>query len=126
MNNLFLEPTLRTPLINFDASNGQLLLEGKCYPENAEKFFNQLVAWLKEYQTSISPNTRVKIDLEYFNTISHRCLLSTMELFKEIYQNGKSVQVDWYLYEEALSEEDKTLENLLQSRYPFIHFYYKS
>ncbi|HQV01468.1 MAG: DUF1987 domain-containing protein [Bacteroidia bacterium] len=100
MENLNIEPGIKTPFILFDASAGALTIKGKSIPENAIEFYQDVYAWLDTYVQTPVANTSITIALEYFNTSSSKCLLDIFRKLETLYKSGKSeVLVNW-MYEE--------------------------
>lgn len=97
MENINKESTEKTPTVNFIASEGLLEIKGRSIPENSIKFYDELIQWVEQYAAAgVSENTRVNIQLEYFNTSSSKCLL---DLFKRMESIQGNVVINWY-YEE--------------------------
>jgi hypothetical protein len=99
MEKLAIEGTAKTPTINFDPTTGKLELKGRSIPENSIDFYQPLVDALEEYAKSPKPTTEVKIQLEYFNTSSSKCILDVFKKLEDIKNNGSQVTIKWY-YEE--------------------------
>ena len=96
MNNLNLEGTAKTPTVEFNTS-GELLIKGRSIPENSIEFYKPLIDWISAYKEGPQSETKVNIQLEYFNTSSSKCIL---DVFKKLETLGNSnVIVNWY-YEE--------------------------
>jgi len=96
MNNLNLEGTAKTPTINFN-TNGELLIKGRSIPENSVEFYKPVIDWLSEYNNSPQAETKVKVQLEYFNTSSSKCIL---DIFKKLESlENTNLSIAWY-YEE--------------------------
>ena len=91
MENLFIEPTAKTPLIDFSLS-GKLVIAGSAFPENAKDFFDPVIDWVKELQ---SEQISLDLILEYMNTASAKKIL---ELLKNLESNMKiqNLTVNWY------------------------------
>jgi hypothetical protein len=68
INNIYIEPTDKAPLIDFNQSTGELLLSGRSIPENAAKIYEPLLKWTLEYIKRARPTTNFRLNLEYFNT----------------------------------------------------------
>lgn len=94
MENITIDPTPKTPLVNFD-SGGKLELRGRSIPENSLDFYNPLMEWLDKYMAAPAGETNVYVQLEYFNTSSSKCLL---DLFRRL-EGLDKVTIHWY-YEE--------------------------
>jgi hypothetical protein len=69
-HSLIIEQTPKTPQIDLNQLTGDLIFSGKSIPENAEKVYNPILNWLKEYIQKARPITNLRLDLEYFNTAS--------------------------------------------------------
>jgi hypothetical protein len=98
MNNLNLEGTAKTPTINFN-TNGELLIKGRSIPENSVEFYKPVIDWLSEYNNSPQAETKVKVQLEYFNTSSSKCILDVFKKLEAINSGNSEVVINWY-YEE--------------------------
>ncbi len=99
MENLKIEGTPKTPTIEFNMEDGKLLIRGRSIPENSIEFYKPLVDKLEEYINSPQSNTEVKIQLEYFNTSSSKCILDVFKKLEKIKSNGSDTVIKWY-YEE--------------------------
>jgi SiaC family regulatory phosphoprotein len=124
---LKIQPTRDTPEVSFDALEGNLLLRGRCYPSDAKKFFEPIVAWVQAYVAyPLAPQTTVQIDLEYFNTTSGKLLLNLFELLKILAQKKHPVSVKWYEWE-GKDEQDADYPFLDEfgGEYSFVQIIYK-
>tara|TARA_R110002049_G_scaffold302495_2_gene495419 strand:- start:4261 stop:4641 length:381 start_codon:yes stop_codon:yes gene_type:complete len=99
MENLKIDGTPKTPTIEFSAKDGKLLIKGRSIPENSIEFYKPLVDKLEEYIASPQQSTEVKIQLEYFNTSSSKCILDVFKKLEKINSNGSETVIKWY-YEE--------------------------
>lgn len=70
LKNLFVEQTDKTPLIDFNYLNGELILSGKSIPINAPRIFEPLLEWVNDYVRNPRQTTNLRLNLEYFNTAS--------------------------------------------------------
>jgi hypothetical protein len=91
MDDLHLEPTKNSPLVEFFTS-GKLIIAGSVYPENAKEFFDPLIEWIVKLQS-----THVDLDLiiEYINTSSAKKLL---ELLQKLERNAEigNRNINWF------------------------------
>lgn len=99
MENLKIDGTPKTPTIVFNLEEGKLLIRGRSIPENSIEFYKPLVDKLEEYTNSPQGATEVKIQLEYFNTSSSKCILDVFKKLEKIKSNGSDTVIKWY-YEE--------------------------
>ncbi len=98
MQDLFIQGTDSLPTVSF-CVNGELKISGRALPEDAAKFFNPMLAWVREFEGN---GINLEMKLDYFNTSVSKQLL---DLFKHI-DNKKSiltVNVKW-MYEEGDEE----------------------
>jgi len=70
LNNLFIEQTDKTPLVDFNYLSGELILSGKSIPINAPRIFEPLLEWVNDYIKNPRLTTNLRLNLEYFNTAS--------------------------------------------------------
>ncbi|HNY52681.1 MAG TPA: SiaC family regulatory phosphoprotein [Bacteroidales bacterium] len=70
LNNLFIEQTDKTPLVDFNYLSGELILSGKSIPINAPRIFEPLLEWVNDYIKNPRSTTNLRLNLEYFNTAS--------------------------------------------------------
>ena len=100
MNDLLVAGTAKTPLISFKVDQGLLEISGRSIPENSIEFYQSVYSWIEEYSKQPKPLTTVKIQLEYFNTSSSKCVLDVFRKLETLQKSGKSeVKVMW-MYEE--------------------------
>ncbi|MBN1184671.1 MAG: DUF1987 domain-containing protein [Bacteroidales bacterium] len=99
MDELILERTQNTPLVNFNPNKGILKLEGRSIPENPGDFYDQLFNWLDEYFKSPYQTTKFEMRLEYMNSGSSKYILGLFKKIQEYYEKGINCEVNWY-YEE--------------------------
>lgn len=105
METITLESTKKTPMVLLDPA-GNIKLGGRSIPEDASKFFDGILKWIMEYVSSPKDNTRVDIELEYFNSGSAKFVMQILRELSELVHNGKDLTVNWY-YEEG---DDDILE----------------
>ncbi|MCX6153008.1 MAG: DUF1987 domain-containing protein [Candidatus Kapabacteria bacterium] len=119
MENLFIESSKKTPLINFDCKSGVCQLKGRSIPEDTFNFYQPVISWISDYVQIPLPVTQIKMELDYFNTSSSKFLLELFKKFKEVkeYNTDYSLQVEWY-YEDGdeeikeIGEDFKEILNL--------------
>ena len=99
MADLNLEGSPKTPTIEFNSGSGYLLIRGRSIPENSIVFYKPLIESLDAYKNDSQSNTKVDIQLEYFNTSSSKCILDVFKKLEAINSGNSEVVVNWY-YEE--------------------------
>jgi hypothetical protein len=70
INSIVIEQTAKTPHIELNHLNGEIILSGKSIPENAAIFYEPVLNWVNKYILRPRPITNIRINLEYFNTSS--------------------------------------------------------
>ncbi|MEQ8358785.1 MAG: DUF1987 domain-containing protein [Cytophagales bacterium] len=101
MDNLIIEGSNHTPDVNFNADTGTLALKGRSTPENSIEFYRPLLEWLDQYgSNSKTEKTTLKIQLEYFNTSSSKCILDIFKKVNALFKDGLNVSINWYYEEE--------------------------
>ncbi len=120
MNDLQIEPTKKTPLIDF-FSSGKLIFAGSVYPENANEFFEPLIEWIVELRTEA-----VDFDLiiEYINTAAAKKLIVLLQKL----QHNNSIQicnVNWFYQkwdEDGLETGQILSESLPGIKFDFVEY----
>ena len=81
---LVINGTEDTPEVIFDPETGKFSITGTSIPENARKFFDQILAWNDEYLKKPNDDTSVSFKLKYFNTASTKYLFDMMVQLKAL------------------------------------------
>jgi hypothetical protein len=106
MKNLVIESTNCTPKINLDATNGVIEFFGKSYPENTFDFYKPVKEWLDEYSQNSNEITIVNLELTYLNSSSLKVYFDIFDIFEEIHNRGKKIEVNWtYESDDDIIEE---------------------
>lgn len=93
---LQIEGSSKTPTVEFDGSTGMLVLKGRSIPENSIEFYKPLIDWLDGYLRAPQPKTTLKVQLEYFNTSSSKCILDVFKRLEMLRAAGQEVEVLWH------------------------------
>ena len=102
-----------TPLVDFDADKGMLLIKGQSYPEDAFLFYKPLLDWLKEYLAGkAGQEVLIEVTLTYSNTSSSKCIMMILDLLEEAADHNVNVKLKWICnveneYEQECAEEFK-------------------
>jgi hypothetical protein len=84
LTNLFIEQTPKTPQVDLNQYNGELILYGRSIPENAAKVYEPVLDWVSKYVLNARPTTNFRLNLEYFNTSSSIWLVKIMKILIQI------------------------------------------
>lgn len=96
MNDILLDGTAKTPTVHFNSQTGLLELRGRSIPENSIEFYKPLIEWIDQYGQSPRPTTQLRVQLEYFNTSSSKCILDLFKKLENLRSGGNNVQVLWH------------------------------
>ena len=75
MEQIFLDPGEKTPLVIFDRQRGKFELIGVSVPENGTEFYKPLLTWIGKYAEDPLETTEFIINLDYFNISSSKMIL---------------------------------------------------
>jgi len=103
MDNVFIEGTDRTPEVTFKFSEGNLTLSGRSITENPIHFYKKLSSYIELYLKNPHPITLFKVELEYFNTSTSKCLVDLFKQLEILHLQGKEVKIEWF-YEDQDEE----------------------
>lgn len=104
---LLITPTPGTPAVDFTASTGKMILEGRSIPENPEAFYSQLIGWLAGYYVDPAEITEFELKFEYLNSGSTKFVMEMLRQVRENTLKGHKSVLKWY-YE----EEDESIHEL--------------
>ncbi|MBK1724126.1 DUF1987 domain-containing protein [Thiocystis violacea] len=101
MDTLYLPQTQRSPLVELDAANHRLRIEGESYPEDAAAFFGPVMRALDEYLDAVRerpPARELIVDLRmlYFNSSSAKALMNLFQRLESTARDGVEIQVNWH------------------------------
>ena len=116
---LVINGTEDTPEVIFDPETGKFSITGTSIPENARKFFDQILAWNDEYLKHPNEDTSVSFKLKYFNTASTKYLFDMMVQLKALVSNKKTLVFNWFFDkdDDDMFEAGQGFSKML--RYPF-------
>lgn len=107
MENLIVESTASTPEIHFDYENKKLRIAGESFPENAVKFYEPVMEWIKRYlELTDEKQTEVEFEMIYFNSSTSKVYLTLLSLLDEAARHGKIIAVNWRIPEQNEAAEE--------------------
>lgn len=95
MDVLSIKATALTPCVFFDPTDGNMKIEGRSIPENADDFWMPVLNWFESYILSPTNSTTFSINLEYFNISSSKRILFLLYKLNELAEKGLDVKVEW-------------------------------
>ena len=93
MDTITLEESSKTPYILMDSDKGIIEIKGRSIPENSVEFYKPLISWLNDYSLEEMKPTKVKFQLEYFNTSSSKCILDIFKRLEAMYRKGWDISI---------------------------------
>ena len=106
MKALVIKATKSTPGIDFNTVANTLLIEGESYPEDAAKFYNPILRWVRDFLDQACGVVVLESRIVYLNTSSSKCMMSLLDLLEDAHKRGGDICVNWY-YD---AENDMALE----------------
>lgn len=102
MERLYIEKTRGTPQIDFDPSTNTLRVEGQSYPENAFKFYEPILLWIRDFLAAANSEIFIEIDfhMPYINSSSTKCIMMMLDEFEDYYSKGNPISIKWYYDDE--------------------------
>ena len=120
LKNIFIEPTAKTPQIDFNHLTGELIFSGRSIPENAAEFMKMFLTGLHEYINNPRHTTNLRLNLEYFNTASSIWLAKIVKALCTIKNSEYTLMIHLYFnIEEFDNMEIEDLKDALQSDYRY-------
>jgi hypothetical protein len=107
---IFIEGTVKTPQIEFNHLNGELILSGRSIPENAAKVYEPLLVWINEYVKSPYRTTNFRLKLEYFNSATSLWLAKMIKALSKMDVNDAVLLI--HLYFDIEDFENMDIEEL--------------
>jgi len=106
MENLYIEATESTPLVNFNYETGEFLIQGKSVPQKANDFYDIVLNWLDDYLENPKEKTIISLKLDYFNIATSKSVLYILYKLNELIEKGLDIALEWFYPE----DEDDMLE----------------
>jgi len=87
------------PRIEFDEIKGTLLIKGRSIYNTPEKFYNELIDYIKVY-AHYPTDLTVTMDIEYFNTKTSKCFMDLFEICLKVKKKGAKLTINWLVDED--------------------------
>jgi hypothetical protein len=122
LQDLILKGDKFTPSVNFNAKNGELLVEGYSIPEDARDFYIDLINWTKSYFETKPKKVVLTFNYIYFNSSSSKYIFELLKIFQTAKENACDVKIKW-CYEdddEDLYDSGQTYLQLTNLPFEFV------
>jgi hypothetical protein len=107
LENLHIEAsTAKLPTIDLNSSTGDLVISGRSIPENANKIYEPVMDWVKEYIKNPKPETNLKLNIEYFNTATSLWLAKIANALSTISNHDYVLFIHFYFGIDDFDEMD--------------------
>lgn len=121
MQNLHIEPTPTTPLINFNADSGNLEINGYLIPEDPNSFIRPIHEWLSEYLMLLPKQIKLVIRLICPHGRSANYLIIKMiKQLEAVAKQGSNVLICWMYDDEDELELGEDFDDLTKLAFEFI------
>lgn len=131
MDALLIEQTEFAPKVALDPAGNKFEISGESRPENAGKFYEPIVKWLEQYQSTLlnqkSANGKANkvlfdFSLDYFNSTSAKHLLDILKQLDNYYSEGHEVLIRWYYYsqDEDMRDSGEEFSKLISAPIEFV------
>jgi hypothetical protein len=121
METLLIDGTEETPQVEFNTETSVYSISGRSLPEDATKFYDQLVDWVKAFSEKPKSEFTLNINLDYFNSSSAKQLVELMILLEALDKKECKVKIIW-LYEEEdelMETRGKEIESIIDLPFTF-------
>lgn len=113
-NNIFSEPTDKTPMIDFNQLTGDFILSGRSIPENAAKIYEPVLTWVQDYIKNPCAITNIRLNLEYFNTASSIWISKIVKTLCGIENQERILFIHIYFNIEDFNSMDDVKDDIIQ------------
>jgi len=119
---LEIKPRADSPELIMNPNNNIFKIVGMSFMEDGVAFYKPVLEWLDEYIKAPNPETKLVINLKYFNSVSSLAIFNILEKFRKIHENGKNVLISWHyqIDENEMEEVGKEYAALVDIPFEFI------
>jgi hypothetical protein len=116
-----IESTDITPLVVFDPSENQFEISGRSIPADAYSLYSGVHNWIRDYLEKNKEGIVLNMNLEYFNTASHKYIA---ELFKLIKELAPKSTVNWYYHidDDEMKQVGEIFDRIFDIKFNHVSF----
>ena len=124
MENLYIEATEFSPKVVFDTKNKKFELIGISRPEDVIAFYESIIYKVENYVKKTIEEVvdfedyafNLKFDLSYMNSASSKYILQILDHFKQLYNKGVKIIVNWYYedIDDQIFEDGEDLSDVIK------------
>lgn len=93
---LHIKGTRTTPEVAYDSVKAEFHMRGVSIPENAWDFYRPLFDWIDKNFENGFERLNLHFHLDYFNTVSARCIVETCQRFIKFSKTKDKVAIIWH------------------------------
>jgi hypothetical protein len=81
-----------------------------------------IIKWIREYCENLNKETKLKVHLKYFNTLSSKYIFEILKIFDEISSKNKETAIKWCYDQddEDMLGAGKEFQSMLHFKMDFI------
>ena len=96
LKKISIDGSAKTPQIDLNHLNGELIFSGRSIPENAAELYEDVLSWVHEYIKNPRQITNLRLNLEYFNTASSIWLAKIVKALSTIDNSEDTLLIHLY------------------------------
>jgi hypothetical protein len=85
----------KNPKLVFDLNNGIIKIIGRSTMKQPQEFYPSVISLIEEYCENPAEETKLIIDLEYYNILSSRYLLKIVDVLSNL-QHKHKIKISWH------------------------------
>ena len=103
MEEFILEPTEKLPEIRL--KDGYVGISGRSIPEDPKKEYKPVLQWVKDYVKNPAPYTEVRVQIEYSDTGSTKCIFDILKVLAVCRNSNHKIEMVFnWVYEKGDGE----------------------
>jgi hypothetical protein len=103
MEEFILEPTEKFPEIHL--KDGLVSIAGRSIPEDPKKAYKSILQWVKDYVKNPAQYTEVRINIEYSDTGSTKCIFDILKVLATCRNTNHKIEMVFnWVYEKGDGE----------------------
>jgi len=103
---LYIEGTKKTPKIELNNLTGELILQGRSFPENVAIVYQPVLDWIQEYVKEPRKITNFHLKLEYFNSTTLFWIIKIVKLLSKIEKKESVLNIHIYFDDDIFDYEE--------------------
>ncbi len=112
MQDIYIEPTDKSPSIKLKFNEGLIEIIGRSLMNNPIGFYEPLEKWISDYSKQTKSNTVVNFSFEYFNTSTSKWIISLVKKLQTLYDRNLPIEMNWIYEDDDILEYGEVLQDL--------------